>query len=463
MHYKRTPEQNQSDKEELDRFKKDINLAQFAEKLGYTLYPKKRDASRIALKGNDEKDIILVKLDPRSLHYIYINPYDISDRGTIIDLTMSRLNMGLGEARKYLREHLDGPDIKQVKSEYKIQPSAEKRNTLAARFFEVEPLTDTTFLNQRGITDETLNSKAFRSRIGNLPYIDPKSGKVLYVNTVFPIQDENGIIGLEKKNATANKKFQRTAFGSAKGQGLWISNIPKTGLVKEFHITEDPIDALSAFQLDKKSKSDLSTVYFSTNGELTTGQIQLIQRLIDKHKPKKITLANDNDLAGSRFNINLLGQLSEARPLVEQSKMDYPLDEYSEVKMKLSVRNKYTAVLKVFLTHMETKSGELMVENFLRYVDAMNRECVKSQRSERRDNYQFKVASIGTHNTEIELVFNHNRENLIEIERTVASLRPVPALHIERPVLKDLNEDLLQPEKVRAKLLESGQQSSYGL
>lgn len=93
------------DKEELIKFKNQINLVEYAESLGYFIHFGESSSNAIAMKNKDN-DRILVGWDMDDWHYFYASISDPSDRGSIIDFIQKRSSKNLGQIRKELRPWL---------------------------------------------------------------------------------------------------------------------------------------------------------------------------------------------------------------------------------------------------------------------------------------------------------------------------------------------------------------------
>ena len=89
---------------ELELFKQSINIVLVAQDFGYVVDTKKTTKQTIILKQNDT--IIVSK---KNGYYIYFNPDDPQDKGTIIDFIQKRTNQNLGQIRKTLRQYLNNP------------------------------------------------------------------------------------------------------------------------------------------------------------------------------------------------------------------------------------------------------------------------------------------------------------------------------------------------------------------
>src|SRR5215469_17197064 len=85
---------------ELDAFKREIDLRQFAASFGYEMDRRESWRGSTVLRRGGDK--IVVKRN-RDGHYVYFSVRDDSDHGTIIDFVQHRLRLSLGDLRKELR------------------------------------------------------------------------------------------------------------------------------------------------------------------------------------------------------------------------------------------------------------------------------------------------------------------------------------------------------------------------
>jgi hypothetical protein len=88
--------------DELERFKTEINLVEYAFNSGYEIDKNKSSQNCIVLKDN-AGDKILVGVDQADRHYFYYSVKDERDCGSIIDFIQKRKNLNLGEVRLELR------------------------------------------------------------------------------------------------------------------------------------------------------------------------------------------------------------------------------------------------------------------------------------------------------------------------------------------------------------------------
>ena len=85
---------------ELDAFKREIDLRQFAESLGYQIDRRESWRGSAVLRCGADK--IVVKRNGNG-HYVFFSLRDDDDNGTVIDFVQRRQHLSLGAVRQVLR------------------------------------------------------------------------------------------------------------------------------------------------------------------------------------------------------------------------------------------------------------------------------------------------------------------------------------------------------------------------
>src|ERR1022692_786111 len=85
---------------ELDAFKQEIDLRQFAVSLGYEIDRRESWRGSTVLRRGADK--IVVKRNGNG-HYVFFSVRDDRDNGTLIDFLQRRQNLSLGAVRQVLR------------------------------------------------------------------------------------------------------------------------------------------------------------------------------------------------------------------------------------------------------------------------------------------------------------------------------------------------------------------------
>jgi hypothetical protein len=442
-----TPREN--DPNELDRFKRDIDLVDYAQRQGYEIKKegKRGDWHQLAKDG---EVLIVTKKDD---HQVYLNTGDDRDKGSVIDFAKTRggdgRGLNLGQVRQELREYLnDGPapsrtyatapDVAKLNSlpvGDERQAEEERKTRLISEVLGVKKeLTDRTYLHSRGIEDKTIDNPAFQGRIFTAQQNEHK-------NTAFPLYNENGLASVEQKNDQYKNLLPLPK------NGVWVSH-PTDGKdtpVERVVVSESAIDSLSHHQL-KHEKDAKNTIYIATSGTPTEAQIALIQRVIDKQEPKEVVLANDRDAGGRQFNMNYMNELHPARPLTPIGDQEAYKEASRPVEWH-ATSDKYHTALKVTYHHDNAEAGAPQVQQLTDRVAKMNgtQEAgptidVEVQRSTERETVlRLSVAKADT--AQLEVIAH-------ELYRQREQLRPEQErqqetfIRVDYPIAKDYNRDL---------------------
>ena len=209
---------------ELDAFKREIDLRQFAASFGYEMDRRESWRGSTVLRRGGDK--IVVKRNHNG-HYVFFSLRDDRDNGTIIDFVQRRQHLTLGAVRQTLRPWIGRPaavlplfpklaptrpDLVQVETEY-------RRMAKALRHPYLEQV--------RCVPATLLGAPRFVDRVR----IDTRG------NAVFPHFDGAGLCGYEIKN----QRF--TGFAAGGQKGLWLSHSRPND--RRLVLAESAIDALS--------------------------------------------------------------------------------------------------------------------------------------------------------------------------------------------------------------------------
>ncbi|MCB1094684.1 MAG: DUF3991 and TOPRIM domain-containing protein [Verrucomicrobiae bacterium] len=285
-----------SRQDELEIFKTQINLSEYAASVGYQINAKKTyqggaegGGSTVMRSASDPTDVIVIGKDTDN-HWIYwhvsVGKGSLaSDAGSIIDFLQNRRGgkdaFPLGLVRQELRPWVNGSvRTRPSKSAFvsDLRPISKDLMKVKAKWEGMRAITSHRYLEEeRCIPAAVLTLERFAGRI-RTDWRD---------NAIFPHFNREGVCGYEMKN------HQFTSFSSGGEKGLWCSQgrAGDTALV----IAEDAIDALSYAAL----KHDPQARYFSTGGALSPKQEPLIRSAMElMPKGGKIILAFDHDAGG---------------------------------------------------------------------------------------------------------------------------------------------------------------------
>ncbi len=274
--------------EELDRFKRDIHLVQYAvERYGYTR--DKSESSRgshvLRLESDHDKIVVRQTLDG---HWTYFSVRDDRDNGTIVDFVQRRGTHSLGQLRQQLRDWLGTPrpplnlPADRPSQRLRLESRAPVEAFAAARV-----ATDNPYLNARGIRPSTLAEPRFAKTWR----IDER-GNTLFVHRGLA----GAITGFELKNT----RFTGFAAGGTKTTWQSAAWPEDRALV----ITETAIDSLSYHQLHDELGG--RTRYLSTAGTPSNLQLDLLERIIAQlPRTSLVVAAVDADAGGTKLGKQL--------------------------------------------------------------------------------------------------------------------------------------------------------------
>jgi hypothetical protein len=274
-------QQRQGD--ELEQFKTQINLVEYAEAQGYEIDLHESSKASAVLRRAEDKIVVATDADG---HGIYFSVRDDSDNGSIIDFVQKRERLNLGQVRKVLRPWVGGyPSTYAPKApapmRRKPQPTSGDRRQVLAVWSKMAPTNGNhSYLTiQREIEPATQADPRF---VGSVR-IDSPHG-----NAVFPHYDEDGITGYELKN----EGF--TGFAKGGEKALWHSSNFHDSL--RLVVVESGIDALSHAEL----MQDSGAAYVSVGGSMSDKQRDLLTKAITRLQARGGTLivATDSDPAG---------------------------------------------------------------------------------------------------------------------------------------------------------------------
>src|SRR3989442_13032335 len=114
---------------ELDAFKREIDLRQFAVSLGYEMDRRESWRGSTVLRRGADK--IVVKRNGNG-HYVFFSVRDDRDHGTVIDFLQRRQNLSLGVVRQILRPWIGRPAASPQFP--KLEPTSPDRMRVEVRY-----------------------------------------------------------------------------------------------------------------------------------------------------------------------------------------------------------------------------------------------------------------------------------------------------------------------------------------
>ena len=279
---------------ELDLFKREIDLRQFAVSLGYAMDRRESWRGSTVLRRGGDK--IVVKRNGNG-HYVFFSVRDAGDHGTIIDFLQRRKHRSLGVVRQVLRPWIGHPAMPVQFP--KLEPTSSDRVRVENEYCRMSNSLRHPYLeNERRLPANVLSSPRFTGRVR----VDRRG------NAVFPHFDVSGLCGYEIKN----QGF--TGFAAGGKKGLWFSHSRPSD--RRLVLAESAIDALSHAVLFPDAED--RTRYASLGGKPNTKQSELVQLTIARlPEGAEIVAAFDADEAG-RMLVNMVRLLWRTLPVGQE-------------------------------------------------------------------------------------------------------------------------------------------------
>lgn len=266
----------QNDNEELQNFKKRIDLVQLATSYGYSVVRKESCRTSVVMKNeaNASKIVVATAQDG---HGIFFEVHGDA-KGSVVDFVMYRENCRLGNARKVLREWLGQPQPTPAREYSKPPPVPSNRSALASGWHKMREY-DGDYLAHRGLSEKTIRDFSHHIKL------DARG------NVCFRHDDAFGLSGWETKN----RNF--TGFSGGGKKALFMCDTYPPGEVPtRIAITEAAIDAMSYAQLSRKPG-----LYVSFSGALSEDQLAQLTVLLENHPHAIIVTATDADAQGEKY------------------------------------------------------------------------------------------------------------------------------------------------------------------
>lgn len=266
--------------EELERFKREIDLRAYAESLGYVHDKQKSWKGNFVMRRGDDKIKIILGADG---HWVYQSYRDPADNGTILDFAQRRRGRNLGQVRVELRQWAGEPWNPAPAEQQSVQPVAKDVWKVRRVWNVMAPVPPHPYLEQqRKIPVEVLLSDRFRGcvRMG-------RNGVA-----AFPHFDAEGLCGMEFKGPDIKARF---IAGGRKG--LWFSN--RFAGDDALLIFESALEALSYAALHSDWLEDRIR-YASVAGDINRYQEELIMSaILEMREDADIVVSMNADAAGA--------------------------------------------------------------------------------------------------------------------------------------------------------------------
>jgi hypothetical protein len=276
--------------EELEKFKTEINLTEYAASQGYSYDRKESSRSSAVMRGGDGDKVIVARGEDG--HWTYFSAHDSNDNGSIIDFVINRERCSFGQVRQLLRRWL-GSDPRPRPELFTptLKPVTKDRANAILTLAKTRKLTWHRHLEEdRCIPASVLNSPRFAGKLR----VDLRG------NALFPHVDRDGTCGYEIKNRGY------TGFSAGGEKGLWFSAVRQNDHSLVF--AESGIDALSYAVMHPEARAR----YASIAGAMNPNQLELIRGAASHMiEGTRVVIAMDNDTAGHRLAEKLEAEIRQ--------------------------------------------------------------------------------------------------------------------------------------------------------
>ncbi len=421
----------------LSTFRHEINIATYAESKGWRINQRKsgRDCTvvqRMEYVGAAERSVetILVRKDEQK-GYRYITDGDPSDRGTIVDFLVKKENFAItekedwGKIFTHLNNYMGNATNVQLPPT-PPKPEKDLQKQVDSFHLNMNPLTDTRYLESRGLTAQSFHSPEFQGQIFNSKVFGWK-------NTSFPLRTDEAFVCAINRSDEQNgyRKEQWNRLTNEREGAIHISNLPQnTQKINRIIISESPIDSLSYLELHHQGirEKQERNIYMATAGTPANAAYATIQKVIQQTLPEKIVMAFDNDNGGYRHSLNMIGQLSHPNaPTSELIKVDF------------SCIHKKEGVLKLYIPiNANDKEGQLKMLNEKLIKPLENKIYQHSE-----DSIKQSILSESPQHVQVEIRFPYHKNYLVEAEKGLVAIKGMEnIIALEHPKQKDYNMEI---------------------
>lgn len=299
-------------KDELEDFKKEINIADLANNLDFKLDKKKSSKNCLLMEKNGDK--ILISRNSMNEHYTYFN-LNNAKGGSVVDFYNEFINT---KKQPFFKTVLA---LRQLKKDlindpnFNIKTSTKDTQETLTNINKLQELKDKTYLKDRYLSNKTIQE--FENYIKQ----DEKNN-ICFIHKKYEFEGGLKIenVGIEKKN----NDFK----GHEGSKGIWGKQI---GDKKDLYIFESPLDLMSFYELHKKEG-----MYVSTAGNTSETGLESLKNIVNKIDFVSINYCLDNDNGGEKVKerIDNIFSLSHPERVIIKPKFKDFNEDLKELKLE---------------------------------------------------------------------------------------------------------------------------------
>ncbi len=456
---------------DLNFYKKEVNLIQFAEFLGYKVNTEKtgRNLSYnyhfVRMDYPDTKepeDRILVFKNKEGVYcFKSVDGSDLISNGSAIDLAQRRKNCSFGESIQALDKFITKNGL--GASNISLSPFTVEMGDLDREiksFNNILPLakeSENYLTNDRCLATETINDEKFKGQILSSEHeikIPNSEDTKKIINVAFPLRGvrsleyyvELGDNSFAQAFDVRNRKFKSTEHQSL--GSLWRSNFDPKKKIDAIYFGESPIDCMAHFELNKKNLEGKNILYMASTGSVQNSQLVMLQVPFSPLKQDgtpspiqadKLVSIFDHDLSGAKHTAMMISSLNHNS--FSNSHTGLLADE--SVKILPSVKNKNNTASIIFLKEGNLQDKIVFAQNFSKALDKVNANLTYDSHP---DHQRFKcsVKDMPENKLFLEVTFHNSSYNfqLMNDFMIKEKFGKNMKFYQECSVLKDWNDDL---------------------
>ena len=474
-----------------DEYKKRIDLSEYAQRQGWEIDRDKSTNSATVLDkkvlGETQDTIVVYK--GKDHDYFYTPNHD-REKGDVISFERIKNGTDWKEINDKLARYVG--DVAQER--LVVQPvNTHSHNQAFQHNFKFQTITETDYLESRGISKATIYAEEFKDRIFNkeFSYKEFLEKGVNQLSKLAPIPEaeKKAIqeIGLEKYYSKPFFDQLKTIQGHVKDTGQlpdnYLDALRNTYGYKAPEGASDRVIVNTSFPLRNEEhviaainrNSEYNRIEQSKENAVWSSRTDYDKRPVNTvviHESPIDSLSyhqlNPPAADEKRLYIATAGNISREQPvliekLVKESKADKLIlandndpggirqninlagrlnmsPESESIHAQLNVHERTDGRLLITLVHQNQQEGQQRLTQLAeRFTTAINKTIPEGAEKEAKAT----IIQNGTRSSELEIAFTANRENLIRVEKALLQERGLTNyMQVQRPTEKDYNEDL---------------------
>ena len=474
-----------------DEYKKRIDLSEYAQRQGWEIDRDKSTNSATVLDkkvlGETQDTIVVYK--GKDHDYFYTPNHD-REKGDVISFERIKNGTDWKEINDKLARYVGDVDQQRIVPQV---VNTHSHNQAFQHNFKFQTITETDYLESRGISKATIYAEEFKDRIFNKEFsykeFLERGVNQLSKLTPIPEAEKKAIqeIGLEKYYSKPFFDQLKTIQGHVKDTGQlpdnYLESLRNTYGYKAPEGATDRVIVNTSFPLRNEEhviaainrNSEYNRIEQSKENAVWSSRSDYDKRPVNTvviHESPIDSLSyhqlNPPAADEKRLYIATAGNISREQPvliekLLKESQADKLIlandndpggirqninlagrlnmsPESESIHAQLNVHERTDGRLLITLVHQNQQEGQQRLTQLAeRFTTAINKTIPEGAEKEAKAT----IIQNGTRSSELEIAFTANRENLIRVEKALLQERGLTNyMQVQRPTEKDYNEDL---------------------